>query len=165
MGLLFVSVQSKHQNFLFRYRSKTTVTNCFETNRKKRKNQKKNGKPLNFLAVGAVLELPVQICALVGQRDKRGTAPFTRRGGGRGSRPAPSSRSDRGWRGGDSPRGLAPPPGRKQLLSASLCNPLLHICIPLSYLLYVTSGDLSGAAGAQPPPPGGRSAWLALTLM
>ncbi len=35
-------VQSKHRNSLFRYRSETTETNCFETNRKKRKT-------LNFL--------------------------------------------------------------------------------------------------------------------
>ncbi len=35
VGLLFVSVQSKHRNSLFRYRSETTETNCFETNRKK----------------------------------------------------------------------------------------------------------------------------------
>ncbi len=40
VGLLFVSVQSKHRNSLFRYRSESTKTNCFETNRKKRKNRK-----------------------------------------------------------------------------------------------------------------------------
>jgi hypothetical protein len=45
VGLLFVSVQSKHRNSLFRYRSETTGTNCFETNRKIRKNRK----TLNFL--------------------------------------------------------------------------------------------------------------------
>ncbi len=33
VGLLFVSVQSKQTNSLFHYRSKTTETNCFETNR------------------------------------------------------------------------------------------------------------------------------------
>jgi hypothetical protein len=33
VGLLFVSVQSKHRNSLFRYRTETTETNCFETNR------------------------------------------------------------------------------------------------------------------------------------
>ncbi len=42
MGLLLVSFQSKHPNSLFRYRSKTTKTNCFETNRKKPKKKRKN---------------------------------------------------------------------------------------------------------------------------
>ncbi len=32
VGLLFVSLQSKHWNSLFRYSSETTETNCFETN-------------------------------------------------------------------------------------------------------------------------------------
>jgi hypothetical protein len=45
VGLLFVSVQSKHRNSLFRYRSKTTETNCFETNQNK---PKQTGKTLNF---------------------------------------------------------------------------------------------------------------------
>ncbi len=40
-GSLFVLVQSKHRNSLFRYRSETTETNCFETNRKKQKKTKK----------------------------------------------------------------------------------------------------------------------------
>jgi hypothetical protein len=40
VGLLFVSVQSKQRNFLFLYRSETTETKCFETNRKKPKNRK-----------------------------------------------------------------------------------------------------------------------------
>jgi hypothetical protein len=43
-GLLLVSVQSVHQNSLFRCRSETTETNCIETNRKKMK----NGKPYIF---------------------------------------------------------------------------------------------------------------------
>jgi hypothetical protein len=46
VGLPFVSVQSKHRNSLFRYRSETTKINCFETNRKK---NEKTGKNLNFL--------------------------------------------------------------------------------------------------------------------
>jgi hypothetical protein len=37
VGLLFVSVQWKHQNSLFRYRSETTETKCFETNQNKPK--------------------------------------------------------------------------------------------------------------------------------
>ncbi len=37
VGLLFVSVQSKHRNSLFRYRIETTETNCFETNQNKPK--------------------------------------------------------------------------------------------------------------------------------
>ncbi len=51
MGLLFVSVQSKHRNSLFWYTSETTKTNCFETNRKKpekTQKKKKTGKTLNF---------------------------------------------------------------------------------------------------------------------
>jgi hypothetical protein len=44
--LLFVLVQSKHQNPLFRYRSETTETNCSETNWKKpKKTKKKTEKP------------------------------------------------------------------------------------------------------------------------
>ncbi len=43
VGPLFVLVQSKHRNFLFRYRTETTETNCFETNHTNRKN------PKNFL--------------------------------------------------------------------------------------------------------------------
>jgi hypothetical protein len=45
VGLLFALVQSKHPNSLFRYRSKTTETNCFETNLKKPKKTKKPKKP------------------------------------------------------------------------------------------------------------------------
>ena len=47
VGLLIVSVQSKRRNSLFRYRSETTETNCFETNRKneKTKKTKKTKKP------------------------------------------------------------------------------------------------------------------------
>jgi hypothetical protein len=48
VGPLFVSVQSKHRNSLFRYRSETTKTNCFEVNQKQKKS-KKNVKTLNFL--------------------------------------------------------------------------------------------------------------------
>jgi hypothetical protein len=44
VGLLFVAVQSKHRNSLFWYISETTETNCFETNRKKLKKEKKNEK-------------------------------------------------------------------------------------------------------------------------
>jgi len=46
VGLLFVSVRSKHRNSLFRYRSETTETNCLETNQNK---PKQNGTSLNFL--------------------------------------------------------------------------------------------------------------------
>jgi hypothetical protein len=35
VGLLFVSVQLKHRNSLFWYRSETTETNYYETNQKK----------------------------------------------------------------------------------------------------------------------------------
>ncbi len=41
VGLPFVSVQSKHRNSLFWYRSETTKINCFETNRKKQKKPEK----------------------------------------------------------------------------------------------------------------------------
>ncbi len=46
VGLLFVLVQSKHRNSLFRHRSETTETNCFETNQNK---PKQTGKTLNSL--------------------------------------------------------------------------------------------------------------------
>ncbi len=42
VGLLFVKVQLKYWNSLFRYRSKTTEINCFKTNQNK---LKKTGKP------------------------------------------------------------------------------------------------------------------------
>jgi hypothetical protein len=46
VGLLFVSVQSKHRNSLFRYRSETTETKYFKTNHNKTKT---TGKSLNFV--------------------------------------------------------------------------------------------------------------------
>ncbi len=46
VGLLFVLVQSKHRNSLFRYMSETTETNCFETNQSK---PKQTGKTLGHL--------------------------------------------------------------------------------------------------------------------
>ncbi len=48
VALLFVSVQSKHRNSLFRYRSETTKTNCFETNQKNEKNLKNPKFPEKF---------------------------------------------------------------------------------------------------------------------
>jgi hypothetical protein len=44
VGLLFVLVQLKHRNSLFRFRSETTETNCFETNGKNPKKPEKTGK-------------------------------------------------------------------------------------------------------------------------
>ncbi len=48
VGLLFVSVQSNHRNSLFRYRSETTETNCFETNTN---NPKFSGKNANVCSL------------------------------------------------------------------------------------------------------------------
>ena len=40
VGLLFISVQSKHRNSLFRYRTETTESNCYETDQNKPKQTK-----------------------------------------------------------------------------------------------------------------------------
>jgi hypothetical protein len=61
VSLLFVLVQLKHHNSLFRYRSKTTETNFFETNQNK---QTKTGKTLNFLPKEQNM-LPIKLFWLV----------------------------------------------------------------------------------------------------
>jgi hypothetical protein len=58
VDLLFVSVQSKHQNSLFRYRIETTKTKCFETNRNKPE------KPQIFLKIYQNM-LPIKLFWLV----------------------------------------------------------------------------------------------------